>query len=234
MSAIFKREFKAYFTSPIGWVFLGAFFVFSGIYFYVGVLLMQSTQVESVIMSMFSIVMFLIPIITMRLFSEDKRQKTDQALLTAPVNLLPMIMGKLLAAFAIYALAFSITFVYAMIISSYGEVSWSLYFSNLLGILLLGAAMIPIGGLISSLTENQVVSAIGSFLIMLVLSFVDTLATLVPYEWLQKVILGVSVYNRYNDFALGQLDYSDMIFFLSVGAVFVFLTVRVFEKKRWA
>lgn len=234
MSAIFKREFKAYFTSPIGWVFLGAFFVFSGIYFYVGVLLMQSTQVESVIMSMFSIVMFLIPIITMRLFSEDKRQKTDQALLTAPVNLLPMIMGKLLAAFAIYALAFSITFVYAMIISSYGEVSWSLYFSNLLGILLLGAATIPIGGLISSLTENQVVSAIGSFLIMLVLSFVDTLATLVPYEWLQKVILGVSVYNRYNDFALGQLDYSDMIFFLSVGAVFVFLTVRVFEKKRWA
>ena len=234
MSAIFKREFKAYFTSPIGWVFLGAFFVFSGIYFYVGVLLMQSTQVESVIISMFSIVMFLIPIITMRLFSEDKRQKTDQALLTAPVNLLPMIMGKLLAAFAIYALAFSVTFVYAIIISCYGEVSWSLYFSNLLGILLLGAAMIPIGGLISSLTENQVVSAIGSFLIMLVLSFVDTLATLVPYEWLQKVILGVSVYNRYNDFALGQLDYADMIFFLSVGAVFVFLTVRVFEKKRWA
>lgn len=234
MSAIFKREFKAYFTSPIGWVFLGAFFVFSGIYFYVGVLLMQSTQVESVIISMFSIVMFLIPIITMRLFSEDKRQKTDQALLTAPINLLPMIMGKLLAAFAIYALAFSITFVYAVIISAYGAVSWSLYFSNLLGILLLGAAMIPIGGLISSLTENQVVSAIGSFLIMLVLSFVDTLATLVPYEWLQKVILGVSVYNRYNDFALGQLDYSDMIFFLSVGAVFVFLTVRVFEKKRWA
>lgn len=234
MNAIFKREFKAYFTSPIGWVFLGAFFVFSGICFYVGVLLMQSTQVESVIMSMFSIVMFLIPIITMRLFSEDKRQKTDQALLTAPINLLPMIMGKLLAAFAIYALAFSITFVYAVIISCYGEVSWSLYFSNLLGILLLGAAMIPIGGLISSLTENQVVSAIGSFLIMLVLSFVDTLATLVPYEWLQKVILGVSVYNRYNDFALGQLDYADMIFFLSVGAVFVFLTVRVFEKKRWA
>lgn len=234
MSAIFKREFKAYFTSPIGWVFLGAFFVFSGIYFYIGVLLMQSTQVESVIISMFSIVMFLIPIITMRLFSEDKRQKTDQALLTAPVNLLPMIMGKLLAAFAIYALAFSVTFVYAIIISCYGEVSWSLYFSNLLGILLLGAAMIPIGGLISSLTENQVVSAIGSFLIMLVLSFVDTLATLVPYEWLQKVILGVSVYNRYNDFALGQLDYADMIFFLSVGAVFVFLTVRVFEKKRWA
>ena len=234
MIAIFKREFKAYFTSPIGWVFLGAFFVFSGIYFYVGVLLMQSTQVQTVISSMLSIVMFLIPIITMRLFSEDKRQKTDQALLTAPINLLPMIMGKLLAAFAIYALAFSITFVYAVIISCYGVVSWSLYFSNLLGILLLGAAMIPIGGLISSLTENQVVSAIGSFLIMLVLSFVDSLASLVPYEWLQKVILGVSVYNRYNDFALGQLDYSDMIFFLSVGAVFVFLTVRVFEKKRWA
>lgn len=234
MSAIFKREFKAYFTSPIGWVFLGAFFVFSGIYFYIGVLLMQSTQVETVISSMLSIVMFLIPIITMRLFSEDKRQKTDQALLTAPINLLPMIMGKMLAAFAIYALAFSITFIYAIIISCYGAVSWSLYFSNLLGILLLGAAMIPIGGFISSLTENQVVSAIGSFLIMLVLSFVDSLASLASQQWLQKTILGISVYNRYNDFALGQLDYSDMIFFLSVGAVFVFLTVRVFEKKRWA
>lgn len=233
MSAIFKREFKAYFTSPIGWVFLFAFFIFSGLNFYIGVLLMQSTQVEIVISSMLTIVMFLIPIITMRLFSEDKRQKTDQALLTAPVNLFPMVMGKMLAAFAIYALAFSVTFIYAVIISFYGRVEWSLYFSNLLGILLLGAAMIPIGGFISSLTENQVVSAIGSFLIMLILSFVDSLASLTTSEWVQKLIHSVSVYDRYNDFALGQLDYSDAVFFLSVAAIFIFLTVRVFEKKRW-
>ncbi len=233
MSAIFKREFKSYFTSPIGWVFLGSFFVFSGIYFWLGVLLMRSTEVEIVISSMLTIVMFLIPIITMRLFSEDKRQKTDQALLTAPVNLLPMVMGKMLAAMAIYALAFSVTFVYAVIVSGYGEVAWSMYFSNLLGILLLGTAMIPIGGFISSLTENQVVSAIGSFLIMLVLSFIDSLASLTNSEFLQKVILGISVYDRYNGFAMGQIDYADIVFFLSVGAIFVFLTVRVFEKKRW-
>jgi ABC-2 type transport system permease protein len=195
---------------------------------------MQSTAVETVISSMMTIVMFLIPIITMRLFSEDKRQKTDQALLTAPINLLPMVMGKLLAAFSIYSIAFSLTFVYAIVISAYGEVSWSLYFSNLLGILLFGVAMIAIGGFVSSLTENQVVSAIGSFAIMLILSFVDSLASLVPYEWLQKVIMGVSVYNRYTDFAMGQLDYSDAVFFLSVAAIFIFLTVRVFEKKRWA
>ncbi len=233
MTAIFKREFKSYFTSPIGWVFLGAFFVFSGLFFYIGVLLSQSTQVESVISLMLDIVLFLIPIITMRLFSEDKRQKTDQALLTAPVNLISMVMGKMLAAFAIYALAFSLTLVYAIIISFYGEVAWSMYCSNLLGILLLGAAMIPIGGLISSLTENQVVSAIGSFLIMLVLSFMDSLASLTSIEWIRKVILGVSVFDRYNDFAMGQIDFSDIVFFLSVAAVFVFLTVRVFEKKRW-
>ncbi len=233
MKAIFKREFKSYFTSPIGWVFLGAFFVFSGIYFWIGVLSVQSTQVEVVISSMLSIVMFLIPIITMRLFSEDKRQKTDQALLTAPINLLPMVLGKMLAAFAIYALAFSVTFIYAVIVSCYGAVEWSMYFSNILGILLLGAAMIPIGGFISSLTENQVVSAIGSFLIMLILSFLDSLAALAPTQWLQEVILGISVYDRYADFSLGRLDYSDAVFFLSVGAVFVFLTVRIFEKKRW-
>lgn len=234
MLAIFKREFKAYFTSPIGWVFLGVFFVFSGLFFYVGVLLMQSTEVDTVVASMMTIVMFLIPIITMRLFSEDKRQKTDQALLTAPINLFPMVMGKLLAAFSIYSIAFSLTFVYAIVISAYGEVSWSLYFSNLLGILLFGFSMIAIGGFVSSLTENQVVSAIGSFAIMLILSFVDSLAALVPYEWLQKVIMGLSVYNRYADFSMGQLDYSDAVFFLSVAAVFIFLTVRVFEKKRWA
>ncbi len=234
MSAIFKREFKAYFTSPIGWVFLGVFFVLSGLFFYVGVLLSQSTEVETVVSSMMSIVIFLIPIITMRLFSEDKRQKTDQALLTAPINLLPMVLGKLLAAYCVYILAFSVTFIYAIVVSAYGAVSWSLYFSNLLGILFFGFAMISIGGFISSLTENQVVSAIGSFGVMLILSFVDSLASLVPYTWLQNIISGLSVYNRYTDFAMGQLDYSDAVFFLSVGAIFVFLTVRVFEKKRWA
>ena len=180
-----------------------------------------------------TIVMFLVPILTMRLFSEDKRQKTEQLLLTAPIGLTGIIFGKLLAAFAVFTLGFSATLVYALVLDSFGTLEWSVYLSNLLGMLLLGLALISIGAFISSLTENQVVAAIGGFAVTLLLVFVDTLATIVKTGWISAVLNNLSVYTRYSDFSLGVINFSDIIFFLSLCAVFVFLTVRVFEKKRW-
>ena len=233
MFAIFKREFKAYFTSPIGWIYLAVFYFFAGLFFFIGPVLAQLPSLSPVFSSMQTIVMFLVPILTMRLFSEDKRQKTDQLLLTAPLGLTGIIFGKLLAAFAVFTLGFSATLVYAVVLDSFGTLEWAVYLSNLLGMLLLGLALISIGAFISSLTENQVVAAIGGFAVTLLLVFVDTLATLVSAGWLSTVLTNLSVYTRYNDFSLGVINFSDIIFFLSLCAVFVFLTVRVFEKKRW-
>ncbi len=233
MTAVFKREFKAYFTSPIGWIYLAVFYFFAGLFFFIGPVLAQLPSLSPVFSSMQTIVMFLVPILTMRLFSEDKRQRTDQLLLTAPLGLTGIIFGKLLAAFAVFTLGFSATLVYALVLDSFGTLEWSVYFSNLLGMLLLGLALISIGAFISSLTENQVVAAIGGFAVTLLLVFVDTLATIVKTGWLSTILKNLSVYTRYTDFSLGVINFSDIIFFLSLCAVFVFLTVRVFEKKRW-
>ena len=233
MTAVFKREFKAYFTSPIGWIYLAVFYFFAGLFLFIGPVLALLPTLSPVFSSMQTIVMFLVPILTMRLFSEDKRQKTDQLLLTAPVGLTGIIFGKLLAAFAVFTLGFSATLVYALVLDSFGTLEWAVYLSNLLGMLLLGLALISIGAFISSLTENQVVAAIGGFAVTLLLVFVDTLATLVNTGWLSTILKNLSVYTRYTDFSLGVINISDIVFFLSLCAVFVFLTVRVFEKKRW-
>ena len=234
MSAVFKREFKAYFTSPIGWIYLAVFYFFAGLFLFLGPVLMLSPNMSAVFSSLQTIVMFLIPILTMRLFSEDKRQKTDQLLLTAPVGLTGIIFGKLLAAFAVFTLGFSATLIYALVLEGFGSCEWAIYFSNLLGMLLLGLALISIGAFVSSLTENQVVAAIGGFAVTLVLVFVDTLASVFTTGWISTILKSLSVYTRYNDFSLGVINFSDIIFFLSVCAIFVFLTVRVFEKKRWS
>lgn len=234
MSAVFKRELKAYFTSPIGWIYLAVFYFFAGLFLFLGPVLMLSPSMSAVFSSMQTIVMFLVPILTMRLFSEDKRQKTEQLLLTAPVGLTGIIFGKLLAAFAVFTLGFSATFVYALVLEGFGSFEWTIYFSNLIGMLLLGLALISIGAFVSSLTENQVVAAIGGFAVTLLLVFVDTLASVFTTGFISTILKNLSVYTRYNDFSLGVINFSDIIFFLSVSAIFVFLTVRVFEKKRWS
>lgn len=234
MSAVFKRELKGYFTSPIGWIYLAVFYFFAGLFLFLGPVLMLSPNMSSLFSSLQTIVMFLVPILTMRLFSEDKRQKTEQLLLTAPVGLTGIIFGKLLAAFTVFAMGFSATFIYALVLEGFGAVEWAIYFSNLIGMLLLGLALISIGAFISSLTENQVVAAIGGFAVTLLLVFVDTLASVFTTGWISDILTNLSVYTRYNDFSLGVINFSDIIFFLSVSAIFVFLTVRVFEKKRWS
>lgn len=234
MSAVFKRELKGYFTSPIGWIYLAVFYFFAGLFLFLGPVLMLSPNMSSLFSSLQTIVMFLVPILTMRLFSEDKRQKTEQLLLTAPVGLTGIIFGKLLAAFTVFAMGFSATFIYALVLEGFGAVEWAIYFSNLIGMLLLGLALISIGAFISSLTENQVVAAIGGFAVTLLLVFVDTLASVFTTGWISTILTNLSVYTRYNDFSLGVINFSDIIFFLSVSAIFVFLTVRVFEKKRWS
>ena len=127
MSAVFKRELKAYFTSPIGWIYLAVFYFFAGLFLFLGPVLMLSPSMSAVFSSMQTIVMFLVPILTMRLFSEDKRQKTEQLLLTAPVGLTGIIFGKLLAAFAVFTLGFSATFVYALVLECFGSFEWTIY-----------------------------------------------------------------------------------------------------------
>ena len=233
MFAILKRELSAYFASPIGYIYLAVFYVFSG-YFFFGVLYSNTTSLSNVFNGMFTIIMLLIPILTMRLLSEDRKNKTDQALLTAPINLISLVMGKFLSALIVYALGVAITLVYAIIIATFARPDWMVSCGNIVGMLLLGAALIAIGMFISALTENQVIAAVGGFAAGFSLILVDSLSTLVTIDWLSSFISGLSFMVRYDEFTSGILDISNVLFFVSVCAVFIFFTVRVFEKRRWS
>ena len=234
MFAIFKRELKAYFTSPLGYVFLAIFYAFSGLFFYIFSLSVGSTDISSVFLMMFIVLMVFVPLLTMRLLSEDKKQKTDQLILTAPVSLLSIVMGKFLAAYAIFAIGVAVMPVYGFVMSTFATVSWLPIWGNTVGLLLLGGIFVSIGFFISSLTENQMIAAIGGFFINLMILLMNTLKSALPNGFLQDVLSSISVYSRYSEITNGIFSLSSLIFFVSVIFIFLFLTVRVLEKRRWA
>ena len=234
MFAIFKRELKAYFTSPLGYVFLAIFYAFSGLFFYIFSLSVGSTDISSVFLMMFIVLMVFVPLLTMRLLSEDKKQKTDQLILTAPVSLLSIVMSKFLAAYAIFAIGVAVMPVYGFVMSTFATVSWLPIWGNTVGLLLLGGIFVSIGLFISSLTENQMIAAIGGFFINLMILLMNTLKSALPNGFLQDVLSSISVYSRYSEITSGIFSLSSLIFFVSVIFIFLFLTVRVLEKRRWA
>ena len=234
MFAIFKRELKAYFTSPLGYVFLAIFYAFSGLFFYIFSLSVGSTDISSVFLMMFIVLMVFVPLLTMRLLSEDKKQKTDQLILTAPVSLLSIVMGKFLAAYAIFAIGVAVMPVYGFVMSTFATVSWLPIWGNTVGLLLLGGIFVSIGLFISSLTENQMIAAIGGFFINLMILLMNTLKSALPNGFLQDVLSSISVYSRYSEITNGIFSLSSLIFFVSVIFIFLILTVRVLEKRRWA
>lgn len=234
MFAIFKRELRAYFTSPLGYVFLAIFYAFSGLFFYIFALSVGSTDISSVFLMMFMVLMIFVPLLTMRLLSEDKKQKTDQLTLTAPVSLLSIVMGKFLAAYAIFAIGVAVMPIYGFVMSTFATVSWLPIWGNTVGLLLLGGIFVSIGLFVSSLTENQMIAAIGSFFINLMILLMNTLTSALPSGFFQDVLSSISVYSRYSQITNGIFSLSSLIFFISVIFIFLFLTVRVLEKRRWA
>lgn len=234
MFAIFKRELRAYFTSPLGYVFLAIFYAFSGLFFYIFALSVGSTDISSVFLMMFMVLMIFVPLLTMRLLSEDKKQKTDQLTLTAPVSLLSIVMGKFLAAYAIFAIGVAVMPVYGFVMSTFATVSWLTIWGNTVGLLLLGGIFVSIGLFVSSLTENQMIAAIGGFFINLMILLMNTLTSALPSGFFRDVLSSISVYSRYSQITNGIFSLSSLIFFISVIFIFLFLTVRVLEKRRWA
>ena len=145
MRAIYRREMGAFFTSGVAYVFLAVFWLVSGIFFYNGVILNGFADTSNMFSSMFYIVMFLIPVLTMKLLSEEKKNKTDQGLLTAPISLWDIVLGKYFAALTLFIIAESIVFIYAFIINYLGDVVWSTLLGNYFAMLFLGAAFIAVG-----------------------------------------------------------------------------------------
>ncbi len=236
MGAVFKREFRSFFTSPVGYIVFAVLFAFSGYFFFLYNLYYGQTTLSYVFDGLFTIVLLLVlPILSMRLLSDDKRQKTDQALLTAPTGLTGVVVGKFLAALLVFAIGISITLVYAVVIAVKVTPDWLVIIGNYLGLLLLGGAILAIGTFISSLTESQFIAALGTFVVSFMLLMVDTFSSLFPSsKVLSAIVSFLSVSTRYGHFTSGIIGYNDIIFFLSMQVLFLFLTVRILDRRRWS
>lgn len=235
MGAVFRRELKAYFTSPIAYIFIAVFCIYSATYFTNVNILYGTADMANVFNSAFTIMMILLPLLTMRLFTEERRQKTDQCLFTAPINLFSIVIGKFLAATCIFLCGMAIYIPYVIVLAALADtIAWATVIGNMAALLLLGASFISIGIFVSAMTENQVVAAVGSFIIIIFFFMIDMLAGVVQVEWLRKIMVALGFYTRYSEFSTGLFSIPNVIFFVSVIFIFNFLTVRALEKRRWA
>ncbi|MBQ7726723.1 MAG: ABC transporter permease [Clostridia bacterium] len=233
MTAVFKREFKAYFSTPIGYIVLAAFYFFLGFYFSL-IYSYGSPEISMVIVAMSTVSVFIMPILTMRLMSEDRRQKVDQVLLTAPVTLTSIVLGKFLAALAVFALGFAPTVIFEIIILKHVSVSLFSYFYALFGILLLASALISIGMFISSLTESSVISAILTLVINILVLYMSNFSSLINVSWIASVFEKAAFVNAFENFGETIFSIPDVLYFISISAAFLFLCVRSMDKRRWA
>lgn len=178
MTAIFKREFKSCFTGMIGWVIAAVSLFFLGLYFTNRNLLYASSDFASVLYTMTMILLFLLPAISMRSFAEERKNKTDQLLLTSPVNIPAIVAGKFLAELAVFALPLAAAVVMPLLLQAFGTVSLVAAYSALLGYLLLGGACLAVGTWISALTENQILAYLATFGALLVAYLMNGIQTM--------------------------------------------------------
>ena len=234
MFAIYKREMQSYFNSATAYIVMAVFYFFSGLFFYAYCIEQNSSSLTGVFSSMVTIILFIIPIITMKTFSEEKKQKTEQALLTSPVSLLEIVAGKYLAALSMFCCCVSAFILYAVIISFYTAPAWPVILCTMLGLILLGGAFIAIDIFISALTESQVIAAVLGIAVGFFVYLLDSIGTLFSLSVVDKIIAAISFNQNYYNFTYGILDLTNVVFFLSVIVLFAFFTIRVLEKKRWS
>jgi len=286
MIAILKRELKSYFLTPIGYIYMGFFLLVAGVFFAFGNLFTRSSYFTSFLGGILFVYLFAIPLLTMRLFSEEKRQRTDQLLLTSPVSIPEIVLGKFLAAFVVYLITLAVTVMYAVVVGVYGDLALWETIGSYIGFIFLGASYISVGVLISAGTENQLTSALVSFFSLLLIWLIDPISQSLPADlvvgmifagflvaaaglylylntknlylvlaaaiigaivitafyfidkgiyigFIRKCLAWFSLNKRYENFSMGMLKIDSLVFYLSFTGFFLFLTVRIIEKRRW-
>lgn len=233
MNAIRKRDLQGFFRSPLGYVYIGAFLAVMNLYFFATCVLSSSSDVSSVFSNMLIVFLFLMPILTMRLFSEDYKQGTDRLLLTAPISVWAIVGGKFLAAIGVLLRALLGTVPWLLIILLFGTPTWSAILGCYIAVLCAAAIFAAMGMFLSSLTESQLIAAVLSFALFLGLYVADMLSYSMGTDGLLGSILNwFSIFTRYDTFMSGQFSLGNLIYFLSLTGLFLYLTARVLERRR--
>lgn len=234
MIAIFKKEFRNYFMSPIGYIFVAVFTFLASMFYCTGVLLNGQADISVMFSNVNLVYLFLTALLTMRLLSEEKNKKTEQLLLSSPVSITGIVMGKYLAAMAVFGVTVIISLIYPAVMFMYSEPALSEIIGSYIGFILLWGAFISVGVFISSLTESQMIAGVFTFASLLLIYFISWFEQSVQNEVVRKVIGWFSLLSRYSEFQSGILNIGNVIYYLSFIFAFLFLTVRVIDKKRYS
>jgi ABC-2 type transport system permease protein len=251
--AIAQKELKSYFSSPIAYIVLGFWALLFG-YFFVAILqffVRQSMQVNQfgmqgpqamninqqlirplVAQNVPILVLFLLPMVTMRTYAEEKRSGTIELLLTSPITDLEIILGKFLGAMALYASILGVTLIHIAILFIYGRPEWKPIVTVYLGLLLLGGCFVSVGLFISSLTKNQIVAGMVTFAVFLLLWVIEWIGSF-SGPTVDRITQYLSIVNHLDDFGKGVLDTTHVIYYLSFITFGLFLTAKSVETERW-
>lgn len=234
MLAVFKKEMRSYFTGVIGYAFLVIYLALAGAILCYTTLFSMSADVTNFYSYLLILTAIVLPLLTMKSFSEERKAKTEQLLMTSPVSITGIVFGKFLAAYVMYAGCIVINTLYSLVLLNYAELKLAVLFGNLVAMLLIGMAFIAIGLFVSSLTENQLAAAIGTMAIILVFLLIGLISSLLPSSyWLRYVFNFISIFTRFQAFTNGYFDISAVVYYISIAAIFMYLTVRIFDRRRY-
>lgn len=233
MFAVWKRELQSYFYTSVGYVFMGVFLVIASILFYLQIMQQRSSDLLTFIGQMSYLWMLLSPVLTMRLLAEEKQKRTDQLLLTSPVSLTGVVMGKYLAAVTVMTVTTLLTGMFVLIVAIYGQVYPGELMVGYLGFLLQGCAFAALDLLISGLASNQVTAAVIAFGANFTLWMLDMLESAVTVDWAAKIMSFFSLYSRNEPFLMGQLSFASIVYDLSFAAACLILTIHALDSRRY-
>lgn len=223
MFAVIKKEFKSYFYSPVGYVFIGLFLIMFSIFFYVDVFQYQSTNFEYIFYSGATILTFLVPILTMRAIAEERKTGTEQLLLTSPLSITKVVLGKFIAATLIVAITEICTFLYFGILCYFGTPHITTALVTLLGFLLLAMSYISFGILASSITENQIIAGVFTIGFFILTWFLPQFSS---------IFTNFSLINMFSKFPTGQIDIADTVTFVTFTISCILLTIIVMQRRK--
>jgi len=247
--AIAGKELRGYFSSPIAWVMMGLFAVIFG-YFYTvyltffvresmqsqfgggGAVNINARMIRPLLSNASVLILFILPMVTMRTYSEEKRSGTIELLLTSPLKDIEIVLGKFLGAVGLYAALLAVTMLYMIILFVYGNPDWRPVLGGYLGLLLLGSCFLAMGLFISSLTKNQMVAGAATFVVFLLFWIINWFADSVG-PTAASVLNYLSITQHFDDFGKGIIDTKHLIFYLSFISFGLFLTVKSVDTERW-
>ena len=229
---IARRELGAYFGSYLAYAVVALFLFINGIFFILNIVFSQSATIRPVIQTIYTILLLIAPMLTMRLISEELRTSTIELLLTAPVREIEVVAGKYLAGLGFVGVMLGMTLVYPAILFAFGAPDVGVTVGGYLGIVLLGSAVVSIGLLASSVTPNQIVSAVITFAVLLALWVMDGLGNAIGGK-AGAVVSYIALYPHFNDLTRGLINTKDIIYYVSLAGVGVFLSTMALEARRW-